>query len=107
MITAAVPKMDVCTENVCASGTHTIAGLVGALPEVNFYQLLHQDNIVKTRPIEELRQLWETSHDRLSQPLASTLPNTSITYLPSSLGRYVQELRQRPTYQRDNIHKAV
>jgi len=79
-------------------GTHTIAGLIGVLPELHFYQLLHQDNIVETRPIEELRSLREASREHFSKSLPSAVPGSTITYLPKSLERYELELRQRPTY---------
>ena len=80
------------------NGTHTIAGLIGVLPKLHFYQLLHQDNIVETRPIEELQTLWEMSRDHFSQTHPPAVPNIAITPLPKAQERYELELRQRPTY---------
>jgi len=86
------------TDGAHPTGTHTIAGLIGTLLELHFYQLLHQENIVETRPIEELRALWETSREHFSQSPPPAIPSVAITCLPKSLERYELELRQRPTY---------
>jgi len=86
------------TDSALMTSTHTIAGLIGTLPELHFYQLLHQDNIVETRPIEELRALWETSREHFSQSPPPAVPSTAITYLPKALERSELEVRQCPTY---------
>lgn len=86
------------TDSAHLTGTYTIAGLIGALPEIHFYQLLHQENIVETRPIEELRKLWLTSQEHFSQSSPHALSSTSITFLPKSLEKREMELRRGRTY---------
>ena len=72
-------------DKATAATTHTIAGLIGYLPELQFYQLLHIDNIVETRPIEELHTLWKAATDYCARLTTSPSSTFSITPLPKTL----------------------
>ncbi len=87
-------------DKAIADATHTITGLIGYLPELQFYQLLHIDTIVETRPIEELHTLWKAATDYCARLTTSPSSTFSITPLPKTLESFERELRQRPTYAR-------
>lgn len=86
------------TDSAHLTGTHAIAGLIGTLPEIHFYQLLHQANLVESRPIEDLRSLWLASQERFSHLPLPALPNATITPLPLSLENRTRELRRGRSY---------
>jgi hypothetical protein len=77
--------------------THTIAGLIGHIPESQFLQI---DNLIETRSQEQLHALWEAAVARRAQ-LANPSPSSPcVTPLPGALAPYEQEIRQRLTYKR-------
>src|SRR6266700_2867958 len=84
------------------SSTHTIAALLGFLPERQAFQLLLQDIIVDApKSLEAIAALWEKARKQSSYPPKHAVPSViDVKALPSQWQTYEQELKSRSAYLR-------